>query len=300
MSTESEPDDDITIMLCASCRMAEVDDIKLKQCPNCDLVRYCSDNCLQGNLSQHDAQCKERAAELLDQILFRQPESTHLGDCPICLLPLPIDPKKSTVHTCCSKTICIGCRLASAIRESEGRLDPTCPFCRQSIPKTQEESKRNKMKRIEKNDPLALYHLGTRRLLDGDYNTAFEYLTKAAELGDVEAHHQLSIMHRKGYGVEKDEEMEIYHLEVAAIGGHPDARYNLGLYEARNRRCERAGKHWIIAANLGCDHSLKGLKECYKVGRVSKDDFAAALRAHQAAVDATKSPQREAAAALQL
>jgi len=36
------------------------------------------------------------------------------------------------------------------------------------------------------------------------------------------------------------------------------------------------------------------------VGRVSKDDFAAALRAHQAAVDATKSPQREAAAALQL
>eukprot|EP00985_Skeletonema_marinoi_P014022 scaffold7025_cov225-Skeletonema_marinoi.AAC.1 len=29
--------------------------------------------------------------------------------------------------------------------------------------------------------------------------------------------------------------------------------------------------------------------------KVSKDDFAAALRAHQAAVDATKSPQREAA-----
>jgi hypothetical protein len=63
---------------------------------------------------------------------------------------------------------------------------------------------------------------------------------------------------------------------------------------------DAAVKHWIIAANLGCDHSLKGLKECYKVGRVSKDDFAAALRAHQAAVDATKSPQREAAAALQL
>ena len=33
----------------------------------------------------------------------------------------------------------------------------------------------------------------------------------------------------------------------------------------------------------------------FKEGHVSKDDLAAALRAHQAAVDATKSPQREAA-----
>jgi hypothetical protein len=98
MSTESEPDDDITIMLCASCRIAEVDDIKLKQCPNCDLVRYCSDNCLQGNLSQHDAQCKERAAELRDQILFRQPESTHLGDCSICFYRYHLTKRNLCTH----------------------------------------------------------------------------------------------------------------------------------------------------------------------------------------------------------
>jgi len=54
-------------------------------------------------------------------------------------------------------------------------------------------------------------------------------------------------------------------------------------------------KHWIIAANLGNDRSLEELKDCYREGLVSKDDFAAALRVHQAAVDATKSPQREAA-----
>ncbi len=33
----------------------------------------------------------------------------------------------------------------------------------------------------------------------------------------------------------------------------------------------------------------------YKDGDISKEEFAAALRAHQAAVDTTKSPQREAA-----
>eukprot|EP00985_Skeletonema_marinoi_P010511 scaffold4929_cov102-Skeletonema_marinoi.AAC.8 len=37
------------------------------------------------------------------------------------------------------------------------------------------------------------------------------------------------------------------------------------------------------------------LKKFYADGLVSKDEFAAALRAHHAAVDATKSPQREAA-----
>ena len=54
----------------------------------------------------------------------------------------------------------------------------------------------------------------------------------------------------------------------------------------------------IIAANLGYDLSIEILKECYKDGDVSKDDFAAALRSHQAAVDATKSPQRAYAASV--
>ena len=54
-------------------------------------------------------------------------------------------------------------------------------------------------------------------------------------------------------------------------------------------------KHWIIAATQGFDESIKMLLEIFQSGVVSKDDLAAALRAHQAAVDATKSPQREAA-----
>jgi TPR repeat protein len=56
---------------------------------------------------------------------------------------------------------------------------------------------------------------------------------------------------------------------------------------------DRAIKHFIIAANHGHNESLVVLKNFYAKGHVSKDAFAAALRAHQAAVDATKSPQRE-------
>jgi hypothetical protein len=54
-------------------------------------------------------------------------------------------------------------------------------------------------------------------------------------------------------------------------------------------------KHLIIAAKLGYDDAIKILKQSYVNGMVSTDDFAAALRAHQAAIDATESPQREAA-----
>eukprot|EP00984_Skeletonema_dohrnii_P037318 scaffold39302_cov172-Skeletonema_dohrnii-CCMP3373.AAC.1 len=137
--------------------------------------------------------------------------------------------------------------------------------------------------------------MGMKHYEDEDYNTAFEYCTKAAKMGDVDAHNSLSIWYREGKGVEKDEKKEVYHLEQAAIGGHPTARWNLACHEGINGRFDRAVKHWIIGANLGCDRSIQMLKECYP-GDVSKEDFAAALRAHYAAVNATKSPQREEAA----
>ena len=54
-------------------------------------------------------------------------------------------------------------------------------------------------------------------------------------------------------------------------------------------------KHYIIAAKLGDDKSLDKVKLGFQMGLVSKDDYEAALRGHQAAVDATKSAQRDAA-----
>eukprot|EP00577_Skeletonema_sp_RCC1716_P026226 CAMPEP_0113417730 /NCGR_PEP_ID=MMETSP0013_2-20120614/25809_1 /TAXON_ID=2843 ORGANISM="Skeletonema costatum, Strain 1716" /NCGR_SAMPLE_ID=MMETSP0013_2 /ASSEMBLY_ACC=CAM_ASM_000158 /LENGTH=166 /DNA_ID=CAMNT_0000304879 /DNA_START=441 /DNA_END=938 /DNA_ORIENTATION=+ /assembly_acc=CAM_ASM_000158 len=155
----------------------------------------------------------------------------------------------------------------------------------------------NRMKRVEANDPVAMCQMGVRCKNEGDYDGAFEYWTKAAGLGDVGAHYNLSVMHREGLGVEKNKKEEVYHLEKAAIGGHTFARHNLGIMEGKNGRHERAMKHFIIAAKLGDDYSLLSLRRAYAVGFVSKEDFASALRAHQAALDAMKSPQREKAEA---
>ena len=295
MSSNNNLDAEVVdICRCAACGIAEVDDIKLKKCDGCDLVRYCSDECQKDHRQEHEAMCKERAAELRDEILFKQPESSNLGDCPICCLPFPLDTLKCIQYLCCSKRICNGCDHANKAQLQEN-VQPSCPFCRCPVPETEEEINKNLMKRVEANDPDALTYVGMEVAKSGDYYRAFKYWTKAAELGDALAHYQLSVSYANGEGVEKDEKKEIFHLEEAAIRGHRSARFNLMCRERDNGEIERAVKHLIISASLGDDESIQALKKCYRNEIVSKDDFAAALRAHHAAVKAMKSPQREAA-----
>ncbi|KAK1748067.1 Sel1-like repeat family protein [Skeletonema marinoi] len=191
------------------------------------------------------------------------------------------------------KVICNGCNIANVSREYKQKLNIRCPFCRHLYRESEEENERRRKKRFEANDPFALRERGRKHFDDRDYERAFEYFTKAADFGDVEAQFNLSLMYREGLGVEKDEKMELYYEEEAAISGDPSSRYSLGCHEGGNGRYDRAVKHWIIAAKLGHDDSVQRLKGMYKSGYVSKEEFASALRGHQAAVDATKSPQRE-------
>ncbi len=292
MSATEESESD-TMQRCASCGTAGSDDIQLKRCNGCYLVRYCSVKCQKDHRPKHKKECKKRAAELRDELLFKQPESSHVGDCQICCLPLQMDPEKSGLSGCCCKRICNGCNFANQKREVLGRLQNRCAFCRTAMPETDEEYIRRLMKRVEANDPIAISHMGTLISGEGDDNAAFEYWTRAAPSGDAAAHFQLSRMYSEGKFVEKDEKKELHHEEQAAIAGHPNARHNLGWTEKERGRVDRAAKHWIIAAKLGFEKSLNSLKDLYKDGDVSKEDFNAALRGYQAAIDATKSPQRE-------
>ncbi len=216
--------------------------------------------------------------EIRDDKLFRQPEISHYGECPICCLPLSVDETKRRMNSCCCKRICDGCSHANTKREIEQGLVQKCAFCREPVPKTDEEIERNLMKRVEANDPVALCQVGTIRCDDkGDYEGAVEYLTKAAGLGDINAHYNLSVMYEEGQGVEKDLKKQLHHLEEAAIGGHRDARFNLGNREYRNGRYDRAIRHYTIAAKLGDDEALETVKKYFGHGYVSKEDFEAAL-----------------------
>ena len=156
------------------------------------------------------------------------------------------------------------------------------------------------MERVEANDPAELSLMGTERYNEGDYDAAVEYWKKAAELGDMEAHYRLGRKYFEGgHGVEKDAEKAVYHWEKAAIGGHPLARVYLAAFGHHGKyggvEVERVAEHLIIAANLGCDEAMKGVWALYSKGGVTKEDLEATLRTHQAAIDATKSSQRDAA-----
>ena len=313
MSADRKDDgDNNSTMCCAGCGIAGVDDVKLKRCA-CKLVQYCGIECQREHRPKHKKECKKRIVELRDELLFKQPESSCMGDCPICCLPLPIDHKQLCLMPCCGHCICQGCYYANQKREKERRLEHKCPFCRVTFDlKSQKnsesnlmkrveansKSERQMMKRVEANDPFVTGQMGYRLNQAGDHSGAIEYWTKAAGLGDMHSHFNLSVKYKLGQGVDKDEKKYLYHSEQAAIGGHPHARHNLGCFEEENGRMDRAVKHWIIAANMGQDHALDALKKSYRDGLVSKEDFAAALRAHQAAVDATKSPQRDIAVSI--
>jgi tetratricopeptide (TPR) repeat protein len=321
----SADDTDLSDEVCASCGIAAVDDVKLKMCDGgCDLVKYCSDNCQELHREQHQEECKKRkdkiqkrideipddiqtrAAELRqtflrdelhDKQLFTQPGMSYMGECPLCCLSLSVDATKSIIMSCCCKTICKGCCYANEKREVEQGLKHRCAFCREPKPKSREQSVKNIMKRIKKNDPVAMVHMGRRHYCEGDYQKAFKYWTEAAELGDVDAHYCMGSLYYKGNGVDKDEKKAVYLWEKAAIGGHHHARVTLAAHEKIKGRFDRAAKHYIINANLGCNESLKAIKVLFVQRVVSKDEYTAALRGYQAAVNETKSAEREKAEA---
>ena len=288
MCADSETIDEV----CASCGKAAVDEIKLKKCA-CNLVKYCTVDCQKYHRPQHKKACKKRMAEIREDRLFRQPDESHLGECPLCCLPLPLDPKKYGTFSCCCKRICGGCSYANHQREIEQGLEQRCPFCREPMPKTDEDHQKNLAKRVKTDDPIALLKMGVKCDEERDHEGAFGYYTRAAGLGEMDAHFNLSLMYQKGEGVEKDGKKKVYHLEEAAIGGHASARNNLGCHEENSGQINRAMKHYIIAANLGHGGALEAVKMGFAHGVVSKENFEAALRGHQAAVDATKSKQRD-------
>jgi hypothetical protein len=157
-------------------------------------------------------------------------------------------------------------------------------------------------KRVEANDAMAMYNLGTCYQLGTmglrqDYAKALELFHKSAKLGNHHAHHNLSLFYRKGGIVEKDSRKATYHGQLAAMAGNAHARHNLGWDESNAGNMDRAFKHLMILANDGHDSSMKSVQEGYKRGFVTKDDYAKTIRAYGNSIAEMKSDDRVRAAA---
>jgi hypothetical protein len=316
---EMTMDQDATVLCCADCGGVAGEGISLKACMSCMLVKYCNADCQKKHWPKHKKECKQRAAEIYDEALFKDPP--HKEDCPICFLPMPVkliccislppatitsvpifdfaqaneeleNIETEKYYVCCGKSICGGC-VASFSKSTNYEK---CPFCKNDrMNKTDEESLEELMKRVEANDAGAIYVLGNYydfgiEGLQQNKERAKELWTQAAELGSSEAHFALGTFYDEGGDMKKAK----FHNEAAAMTGDEGARYNLGCTEHYSGNKERAVKHWIIAASAGCHKAMHMLRLYFENGFVSRESIDSTLTAYNSACAEMRSESRDA------
>jgi TPR repeat protein len=302
---------------CAEC--GEEGGARLKVCKSCMQVKYCNAICQKKHWPTHKKQCKLRVAELRDEALFKDPPVKE--DCPICFLPMPIlliscvtlspatissvpindfaeaneelaNEAMERYYPCCGKNICGGCIYSFA----QSGNDDKCPFCNTSrAGKPNEEQVEEVMKRVEANDAASIYLLGNHyhhglRGFQQDHAKAIELYTRAADLGNSEAHFSLGGIYRAGGNLKKAK----FHYEAAAMAGNEMARSNLGGLEANSGNMERAIKHWKIAASAGYYIAMHELRTSFDQGVVCRESIDSTLEAYNNSCAEVRSAARDA------
>ena len=114
-----------TVLVCANCGK-EGDDVN-NICNKCKQVKYCNASCKKKHKKKHKKECEEhirlaaeRAAELHDEKLFKQPPPTD-EDCPICFERLPTLNTGRRYQSCCGKLFAVDvytllCLMTKAIK----------------------------------------------------------------------------------------------------------------------------------------------------------------------------------------
>ena len=243
--------------------------------------------------------------EMKDKKLFQDPPPKE--DCPICLVPMPfageLDGRFRFVYKfCCGKRVCTGCIDAAAKEMKKGKMKRCCEFCRAPNPRSGKEEMKRCKKRMKLKDAYAFYELGDHYStgcwgLPQHLSKAVELWKQGAELGSIHSYCGLGDAYMRGAGVEQDVEKARYHFEIAAMGGHENARHGLGGIEEGLGNAKKGMKHIMFAARCGYDMSMKAIGKAYKMGYVTKDEYAATLRAYKESYDEMESVHRAAAAA---
>jgi len=279
---------------CASCgKEGKSDD--MNTCNKCKMVKYCNAACKKKHRKKHKKACERRVAELHDEQLFKEVEPE---ECPICLIPMPINGEDTSVNPCCGKRICNGCK--HTMKMSEGK-DELCAFCRTPFASSGEEIIKRTKKLMDKGNGegcllFASYYARGMCGMPQDWVKCNELLLKAGELGCASGYYNLAESYNRGAGAEIDKNKAKHYWELAAMNGSIRARIDLGYLELEADNYDQALKHWIIAAKAGHEPSLDNVTKVFKGGLISKDEYANTLRAYQQRRNESASEQRDKAA----
>ena len=260
---------------CASCgKEGNSDD--MNTCNKCKSVKYCNAACKKKHRTKHKKACERRVAELHEEALFKEVEPE---ECPLCLLPLPLDGRQVTFESCCGKRICSGC--VYVMKMSEGGAD-LCAFCRTPNATTLDEHVKRTKNLTNKGNAeahlqLAGHYTDGAYVLPQDWNKAHELWLKAGELGCASGYFNLGVAYDEGRGVEVNKKKAKHYWELAAMNGHIMARHHLARIEAMAGNIDRAKKHLLIAARAGSEKSLDMVKEGFTKELMTKDKHLAGI-----------------------
>jgi hypothetical protein len=275
--------------MCSAC--GEKSDT-LKKCTACKCVWYCDRDCQNKHRKEHKKECK-RIKLVLDERGGKLDVGTELDigpleklppreECPICMRAMPIPLRLHRYSVCCGKTLCCGCSFVHFVKSGE---QPTCAFCREPAPESEEECLAPLRKRVERKDPTALCNMGMaygsgRYGLPVNQAKCIDLLRESAGLGSPDAHYQLGCFHRIGnMGLEQNGEEAIRYTEKAAEGGNILALHNLGCAEKEGGNRVAAMRHWRLAASGGYRSSMGNLIFFFENGFLHHGDLAKAMQA---------------------
>ena len=185
-------------------------------------------------------------------------EPPRTEECPVCLLPMPLESSDNYYYGCCGKLICHGCIVGAVsveLNENGRRMSNekvveamcNCPFCRQNhyaIP--QRERVKKAILQAELGSSIeAMFQLGMHYHYGEDgyavnISKAVKWYTKASDAGHGKACQVLGKFHQNGgwEGLDVNLERAMAHYERATELGYlpayrdlADAQVDAGLFE---------------------------------------------------------------------
>lgn len=226
-------------------------------------------------------------------------------ECPICLIPLPINKDEICFMLCCAKFICQGCSYKEVLTGINNGLsehallnEQKCALCRQVMKGKNIMKQRKKL--IKKNNANAyiqmacLYRDGEEGLIQS-YTRSLEMSIKAAELDHVEAFVMIGWYYEEGIVVEEDTSKALEYYEVAAKKGSVLGHLELSrFYEEMGPMGDmQRVDHLKVVAKAGDQESMDNLMKAYKDNLLSKEELTQTLREFQISNDKMKSKDRD-------
>ena len=230
-------------------------------------------------------------------------------ECPICMLPLPHEASYFIYCVTCGKTVCMGCIISTAkVHRSDGGDEETatekattCPYCRSDMAKDDEQYTLEKeMKRANIGNGEAMFRVGGHYFqgmlcLRQDKAEGLKWFHKAVEAGSRMAAYCLGISYANGDGVEQGIEKALEYFHKSAELGYIHAFSLIGTILMKKGEIEEGMLNYRKAAICGMsdDSLFKALRDGFKCGYITKDEYAFTLRENQAACNEMKSDGRD-------